>query len=149
MVCYPNLKHGNNDEQCCVIVFPYRWKDPFRAGRVSYGHTIQSVAARSIVHKFLKRSPSWTKPERVLMGLLWALRLAPISERFVSKKKEKSSLKTVNHHTKGIYASFKLQLPAFTEVVQWIHALAFGSNWLWGSVFESPWRIYFFLFLTS
>ena len=32
--------------------------------------TVQSVAARSIVHKFLKRSPAWTKPERVLMGLL-------------------------------------------------------------------------------
>ena len=41
-----------------------------RAGRESYGHTVQSVAARSIVHKFLKRSPAWTKPERVLMGLL-------------------------------------------------------------------------------
>ena len=31
---------------------------------------VQSVAARSIVHKFLKRSPAWTKPERVLMSLL-------------------------------------------------------------------------------
>ena len=37
------------------------------------------VAARSIVHKFLKRFPAWTKPERVLMGLLSALRLASIS----------------------------------------------------------------------
>ena len=33
-------------------------------------HTVQSVAARSIVHKFLKGSPAWSKPERVLMGLL-------------------------------------------------------------------------------
>ena len=41
-----------------------------RTGRESYGHTVQSVAARSIVQKFLKRSPAWTKPERVLMGLL-------------------------------------------------------------------------------
>ena len=31
---------------------------------------VQSVAARSIVHKFVKRSPAWTKPERVLTGLL-------------------------------------------------------------------------------
>ena len=30
----------------------------------------ESVAVRSIVRKFLKRSPAWTKPERVLMGLL-------------------------------------------------------------------------------
>ena len=30
----------------------------------------ESVAARSIVYKFLKRSPAWTKPERVLMALL-------------------------------------------------------------------------------
>ena len=37
--------------------------------------TVQSVAARSIVHKFLKRSTAWTKPERVIMGL----RLASIS----------------------------------------------------------------------
>ena len=36
-------------------------------------HTVQSVAARSFAPKFLKRSPAWTKPERVLMGLLWAL----------------------------------------------------------------------------
>ena len=34
---------------------------------------------RLIVHKFIKRSPAWTKPERVLMGLLRALRLASIS----------------------------------------------------------------------
>ena len=32
--------------------------------------TVQSVAARSIVHKFLKRSSACAKPERVLMGLL-------------------------------------------------------------------------------
>ena len=41
-----------------------------RAERVSYGRTAQSVAARAIVHKFLKRSSAWTKPEIVLMGLL-------------------------------------------------------------------------------
>ena len=31
-----------NDAQCCGNVFP---------GRESYGHKVQSVAARSIVHK--------------------------------------------------------------------------------------------------
>ena len=36
-------------------VFPDRLKDILRAGRESYGHTVQSVAARSILHKFLKR----------------------------------------------------------------------------------------------
>ena len=40
--------NGNYDEQCCVT---------------------SRVAARPIVHKFLKRSPVWTKPERVLMSL--------------------------------------------------------------------------------
>ena len=32
-------------------------KTPYEQGAESYGHTVQSVAARSIVHKFLKRSP--------------------------------------------------------------------------------------------
>ena len=31
---------------------------------------VQSVAARSIVNKVLKRSPAWTVPERILLGLL-------------------------------------------------------------------------------
>ena len=46
------------------------------------------------------------------MGLLRALRLVSISERFNStrkllKKKKKSHLKTVNHHSDGRYTSFK------------------------------------------
>ena len=56
---------GHNDEQCCVNVFPDRSKDILRAGRESYGHTVQSVAARSF-----KLFPVWTKPDKVLMGLL-------------------------------------------------------------------------------
>ena len=49
-----------------VLMFsPTDEKTPYKAGRESYGHTVQSVAARSIVHKFLKRSLGWTKPERV------------------------------------------------------------------------------------
>ena len=44
-------------------------KTPHEQGRESYGHTVHSVAARSILHKVLKRSPEWTKPERILMGL--------------------------------------------------------------------------------
>ena len=52
------------------------WKDTLQAGRESYGHTVQSVAARSIAHKFLQRFPACTKPERLLMGLLCDLRLA-------------------------------------------------------------------------
>ena len=46
------LMFSPTDEKPCSL----------RAGRVSYGHTAQSV--------FLKRSRAWTKPERVLMGLL-------------------------------------------------------------------------------
>ena len=30
----------------------------------------QSVAARSIIYKFLKRCPAWTKPERVWNGFI-------------------------------------------------------------------------------
>ena len=45
-----------------VLMFsPTDEKTPYmtiRAGRESYGHTVQSVAARSIVHKFLKGSPA-------------------------------------------------------------------------------------------
>ena len=71
MVCYPNLKKWKkNDEQCCLDALPDRWKETIREARELYGHTVQSVAARSIVHKFLKRSPVWTKTERVLMGLI-------------------------------------------------------------------------------
>ena len=51
-----------------VLMFPPTYENT--PGRESYGHTVQSVATRSIVHKFLKHSPAWTKPERVLMGLL-------------------------------------------------------------------------------
>ena len=60
------------------------------------------------------------------MGLLRALRLASISERFNStgklkkKKRKKSSLKTVNHHRDGIYTSFRLALAAFTEVIDFL-----------------------------
>ena len=80
------------------------------------------IAARSIVRKFLKRSSAWTKPERVLIGWLFALGLASISERFNSarklkKKAKKSSSKSVDYHREGIYTSFKLGLSVFTEVV--------------------------------
>ena len=82
------------------------------------------------------------------MGLLWALRLASVSERFNStrklkKKTKKSSLKTVNHHREGIYTSFKLNPSALTEVVQWKEVWPFSSNWFWGSGFKSPWRKFF------
>ena len=53
-----------------VLVFSPTNEDTLQAGRVSYGHTVQSVAARSIVHKFIKSSSAWTKPEIVLMDLL-------------------------------------------------------------------------------
>ena len=55
-----------------VLMFsPTDEKTPYQQG--------ESVAARSIVYKFLKCSPALTKPEGVLMGLLCALRLASIS----------------------------------------------------------------------
>ena len=33
-----------------------------------------------------------------------------------------------NHYGEGIYTSFKLELSAFTEVIQWIEALANSSS---------------------
>ena len=46
-----------------VLMFsPTDEKTPYEQGEL--------VVARLIVHNFLKRSPSWTKPERVLMSLL-------------------------------------------------------------------------------
>ena len=55
-----------------VLIFsPSDQKTPYEQGEnQSYVRTVQSVAARSIVHKFLKRSSACAKPERVSMGLL-------------------------------------------------------------------------------
>ena len=55
-----------------VLIFsPTNEKTPLiRARRESYGHKVQSVAARSIVNTLLKRSPAWTKPERVLVYVI-------------------------------------------------------------------------------
>ena len=39
-------------------------------------------------------------------------------------------MKIVNHRREGIYTSFKVELSAFTEVVQWIEAL--GADRLLG-----------------
>ena len=71
---FATLNNGNNGKQCCVNVFLDRWKNTLQARREFYDLTVPSVAAWSIVHKLLKRSLAWTKPERVLRGLLWALR---------------------------------------------------------------------------
>ena len=52
-----------------VLMFsPTHEKTPYEQGE--HRTVIRFVAARSIVHKLLKRSPEWAKPERVLMGLL-------------------------------------------------------------------------------
>ena len=40
-------------------------------------------------------------------------------------------------YIRNIYTSFKLELSAFTEVVQWIEALTLSSNLFGGSGFES------------
>ena len=47
-----------------LMFFPTDEKAPYEQGenRTTHG---QSVAARSIVHKFLRRSPAWTKSERL------------------------------------------------------------------------------------
>ena len=54
-----------------VLMFsPTDEKTPYKAGRESYGHTVQSVAARSIVHKFLKRSPGMDQAWKGLNGFI-------------------------------------------------------------------------------
>ena len=53
-----------------VLMFsPIEEKTPCEQGE-NRTVAVQSVFARSIVHKFLKRSQAWTKPERLVMGLL-------------------------------------------------------------------------------
>ena len=54
-----------------VLMFsPTDKKDTLRAGRVSYGHSVQSVAARSIVHKFLKRSRNHDQALKSINGFI-------------------------------------------------------------------------------
>ena len=67
MVYIANLKQKAN----AVLMFsPIDEKTPYEQGEDRTGHAVQSVAARLIVHKFPKRSPAWTSPDRVLMDLL-------------------------------------------------------------------------------
>ena len=54
-----------------VLMFsPTDEKTPYEKGENRTVRTVQSVAARSILHIILKRAQAWTKPKRVLMGLL-------------------------------------------------------------------------------
>ena len=102
-------------------VFPDRLKDILRAGRESYGHTVQSVAARSILHKFLKR---WKSTNEFIVSFTSTFGQLKIYTEIKKKTNwKKPSLKTVNHHREGIYTSFKLESSAFTEVIQLIDKL--------------------------
>ena len=123
MVCYPNLKQW---KQWCTTLcwcFPRSMKRHLTSReRIvwrSYGSR-QSVAARSIIQKFLKSPQHGPSLKEWLMGLLWALRLASISWRFNSTRKwkkstKKSFLKTVNHHREGIHTSFKGPVIIYVE----------------------------------
>ena len=58
MVCYPNLKSMEIMINNVVSMFLRQWKDTLRAAATDWdweNRTVQSVAARSIVHKFLER----------------------------------------------------------------------------------------------
>ena len=48
------------------------------------------------------------------------------STRKLTKKTEKVILENVNNHREGIYTSFKLEISAFTNVVQCREALTFS-----------------------
>ena len=53
-----------------VLMFsPTDEKTPYEQGE-NRTVAVQSVVARSVIHRFLKRHPAWTKPERLFMGLL-------------------------------------------------------------------------------
>ena len=58
----------------------------------------------------------------------------------------KKYLKKKKKYITNIYTSFKLELSAFTEVVQWIEALTLSSNLFGGSGFESSWSKFFVTF---
>ena len=76
-----------------------------------------------------RHEPSLKEYERVYCKLYVQLRSGKDSILHGNlKKPSKASLKTVNHDREGIYTSFKLDLSAFTEVVQQIEALTIFSN---------------------
>ena len=57
-----------------VLMFsPTGEKTPYEQGE---NRTVIRFSRAIDSSKFLKRSPAWTKPERVLMGLLWALTIS-------------------------------------------------------------------------
>ena len=54
MVCYPNLKQwtdGNNDKQCCVNVFPDRWKNTLIKGRERIVRSVYKAQKNKIASK--------------------------------------------------------------------------------------------------
>ena len=84
------------------------------------GHTVQWVAARSLLHKFRKLSPAWTKSERLLMGLLHGNRKS--------------------HPWKLSITTEKGYIPLLNlEVFQLIEELTFSCNWFLGSVRDPKW----------
>ena len=68
-------QYGKNDKQFCVNVFSDHWKDTLRAERELYSSVLESVSARSIVHKSNSSNGfEWTKPERKFWLRKWSSR---------------------------------------------------------------------------
>ena len=83
------------------------WKDTLQAGRESYGHTIQSVAARSIAHKFLQHFPGMHQAWKIIIGfIVWFTFGLDQSKIKFYTETEKVILENVNHHREGIYTSY-------------------------------------------
>ena len=67
------LHSGEKGHVAALLTLKAKWFATLTSNNANYDEqycVTSRVAARSIVHKFLKRSPVWTKPERVLMSLL-------------------------------------------------------------------------------
>ena len=117
-------------------------------------HTVQSVAAQSIIRKFLKRlcmDLGW----KSINGFLWALRLATISLRFNSTQKPKKSfLKNdftfsltwfVYQKEQSIFMLKAYGYPSTTKIGQWWPWIPFSQivahgTYLEGEYIKSKWN---------
>ena len=113
-----------------VLMFsPTDEKTPYEQGENRTVRTVQSVAARSMVHKFLKRPPAWIKLERVLMAFfelyVWPRSVKDLILQGNRKKKIPWKLSITIEKE---YILFKRELTVLTEVVQWVEAFIYSSN---------------------
>ena len=147
MVCYPNLKSMEIMINNVVSMFLRQWKDTLRAAATDWdweNRTVQSVAARSIVHKFLQRicmDQAWKSINGFLMSF------TSISDQFKilhSNRKSHSWKLSIIRVAEGMYTYFSVLNLNHDRLRRSLvkRSTAFQFR---GSEFES---LFFFLFLS-